>query len=135
MILIDTSVWIEFFKQRVPFKVTVQYLLKSQKAMSIEPVFAELFYGVRNQKEKDIIQSYWQILPRIKFGQDSMIKAAEFANSSNFLQSGIGLMDAIIIQNVMEGNHLLWTLDKRILRGIGTKIYLSTLICPAISSL
>ena len=122
MILIDTSVWIEFFKQREPFKATVQSLLKSQMALSIEPVFAELLYGVRMQKEKDIIQSYWQILPKAEFGQESMIKAANYAGSQRFLQSGIGLMDAIIIQSVVEGNHMLWTLDKRILTGIDPKL-------------
>ena len=122
MILIDTSVWIEFFKQREPFKATVQTLLKSQMALSIEPVFAELLYGVRMQKEKDIIQSYWQILPRIEFGQDSMIKAANYASSQRFLQSGIGLMDAIIIQSVIEGKHMIWTLDKRILSRIDPKL-------------
>ena len=122
MILIDTSIWIEFFKQREPFKATVQSLLKSKKALSIEPVFAELLYGVRMQKEKDIIQSYWQILPRAEFGQDSMIKAANYAASQRFLQSGIGLMDAIIIQSVIEGKHMLWTLDKRILSEIDPKL-------------
>lgn len=122
MILVDTSVWIEFFKQKEPFKATVQSLLKSQMALSIEPVFAELLYGVRMKKEKDIIQSYWQILPRIEFGQDSMIKAANYASSQRFLQSGIGLMDAIIIQSVIEGKHLLWTLDKRMLSGIDPKL-------------
>jgi len=31
------------------------------------------------------------------------------------------LMDAIIIQSVIEGKHMLWTLDKRILTGIDPK--------------
>lgn len=122
MILIDTSVWIEFFKQRTPFVETVQFLLKMQKAVSIEPVFAELLYGVRNQKEKEIIQSYWQILPRIKCGQDSMIETADYANANHFLQGGIGLIDAMIIHSAIEGNHLLWTLDKHILGGIDPSI-------------
>lgn len=122
MILIDTSVWIEFFKQRTPFSEKVLLLLKAQKAVAIEPVFAELLYGVRNQKEKDIIQSYWEILPRIKFGQNSMIKAADYANVRHFLQGGIGLMDSIIIQSAVEGNHMLWTLDKRILREVDSKL-------------
>lgn len=122
MILIDTSVWIEFFKQRAPFTDTVQFLLKAQLAVAIEPVFAELLYGVRNQKEKDTIHSYWQILPSIKFGQDSMIKAADYANANHFLQGGIGLIDAMIIHSAIEGNHLLWTLDKRILGAIDSKL-------------
>ncbi len=121
MILIDTSVWIEFFKQKEPFKKNVQSLLEAQIIVAIEPVFAEILYGVRNRKEKEIVQSYWQILPRISFGSSSMIETALFANDSLYLQSGIGLMDAIIMRSVTEGNHLLWTLDKRMLKGLDPK--------------
>ena len=64
--------------------------------------------------DKEMILSYWRILPRVEFGKNSMLKAAEFANENNFLQSGIGLMDAIIIKSVIDGNHTLWTLDKKI---------------------
>jgi hypothetical protein len=61
-----------------------------------------------------MILSYWQILPKIEFGRTSMLKAAEFANDKNFYQSGHGLMDAIIIKSVIDGNHKLWSLDKKI---------------------
>ncbi len=126
MILIDTSVWIEFFKQKEPFKKNVQSLLEAQMIVAIEPVFAELLYGVRNRKEKEIVQSYWQILTRLSFGSSSMIEAALFANDSLYLQSGIGLMDAIIMKSVVDGNHLLWTLDKRMLKGLDPKFIYQT---------
>jgi hypothetical protein len=58
-------------------------------------------------KDTEMILSYLQILPRIEFGRTSMLKAAEFVNNRNFHQSGIGLMDAIIIKSVMDGNHTL----------------------------
>ncbi|MCP4314074.1 MAG: PIN domain nuclease [Bacteroidetes bacterium] len=57
MILIDTSVWIEFLKQKEPFNKNIRSLL-----------------------------------------------------------------EAIIIKSVSEGNHLLWTLDKRMLKGIDPKL-------------
>lgn len=122
MILIDTSVWIEFFKQNASFAESVQLLLGAQRVVAIEPVFSELLYGVRNKKEKEIIQSYWQALPRIRFGTDSMMEAAAFASSNDYFSAGIGLIDAIIIKSVIDGKHLLWTLDKRIYNGIDTKL-------------
>ena len=73
-----------------------------------------------------MILSYWQILPKVEFGRASMLRAAEFANDNNFYQSGIGLMDAIIIKAVIDGNHTLWTLDKKINNFVEKKyIYLS----------
>ncbi len=114
MILIDTSVWIEYFKQNSEYVEDIQPLLKGQLVITIEPVFSELLYGVRNRKEKELIQSYWHILPRIDFGDDSMIEAAGYANLQNYLEFGIGLIDAVIIKSVLDRNHLLWTLDKRI---------------------
>jgi len=114
MILIDTSVWIEFFRQDVKYTEEIERLLKKKLVISIGPVFSELLFGVRYKKDKEMILSYWQILPKVEFGRTSMLKAAEFANDNNFYQSGIGLMDAIIIEAVIDGNHTLWTLDKKI---------------------
>ena len=116
MILIDTSVWIEFFRQKDIFVEAIQPLLKSQKIITIEPVFSELLYGVRNSRERNIVESYWNILPRIEYGESSMLGAAIFANDHDYHRLGIGLMDAIIIKSALSGNHLLWTLDKDIIR-------------------
>ena len=122
MILIDTSVWIEFLKQNAAFIKTVQPLLEAQRVVAIEPVFSELLFGVRNNKEKETVRAYWNVLPRLGLGPDSMIEAAEFASSNDYLNKGIGLMDAILIKSVIDGKHLLWTLDRRIIDCIGRKL-------------
>ena len=114
MILVDTSVWIEFLRQNVEYTEEIERLLKKKQVISIEPVFSELLFGVRHKKDKNIVLSYWRILPKIEFGSTSLLRAAEFANEKNFYQSGIGLMDAIIIKCVIDGDHTLWTLDKKI---------------------
>lgn len=121
MILIDTSVWIEFFRQNGGYTEIIKSLLEDREIITVEPVFAELLFGVRHKKDKDMILSYWQILPKTEFGTTSMLKAATFANDNNFYQSGIGLMDAIIIKSVIDGNHTLWTMDKKINNNIDNK--------------
>ncbi len=121
MILMDTSVWIEYLRQNVDYFEDVQSMLARRMIVSVEPIFAELTYGVKNRKDKQMLNSYWQVLPRIDFGTDSMLEAAEYANNNDFQQLGIGLIDALIIQAAIQGDHLIWTLDKRINSNIDSK--------------
>lgn len=118
MILADTSIWIEFLKQNNDFTSDVELLLENKQVITIEPIFSELIYGSRNEKEKHVISSYWKVLPKIKFTEGSFIKAASFANKNNYQNTGIGLIDAILINASIENKCLLWTLDKKIISNI-----------------
>ena len=121
MILIDTSVWIEFFRQNDGYTKRIKSLLEAREIITVEPVFAELLYGVRQRRDKEMILSYWQILPKITFGMNSMLGTSEYANNNNYHKLGIGLMDAIIIKSAVDGNHSIWTLDMKINDNIDRK--------------
>jgi predicted nucleic acid-binding protein len=121
MILVDTSVWIEYLKQHSSYVKEMEPLLKSRLVITIEPIFSELLYGVRHRQDREIIMSFWNILPRIDFGSNSMFEASRFANGNNYYHRGIGLMDAIIIKSAMDGNHSIWTLDIKINNNIDKK--------------
>lgn len=114
MILVDTSVWIEFFKQRNRYVQEMEPLLSAKLVITIEPIFSELLYGIRQKEDKEMIMSFWNILPRIDFGANSMLEASRFASENHFYRLGIGLMDAIIIKSAIDGKHAIWTLDRRI---------------------
>jgi predicted nucleic acid-binding protein len=118
MILVDTSIWIEFLKQNQAYVHEMESLLESKQVITIEPIFSELIFGSRNNKEKIKIVSYWKVLPRIKFNEGSFIEAANFANSHNYQNIGIGLIDAILTRSTIENKHLIWTLDKKILANL-----------------
>lgn len=115
MIVPDTSIWIEFLKQNQPISSRFLALLKARKIAVIEPIFAELLYGIRKPKDKELVISFWQVLPKLDFEKDSLINASAFANENNFHNLGVGLMDAAIIQPVIKNGYQLWTLDKKIL--------------------
>lgn len=115
MIVPDTNIWIAFLKQNESVKTGFLSLLKDRKIAVIEPIFAELLYGIRKPKDKELVLSYWQILPKLDFDSGSMLKASQFANDQNFHNLGIGLMDAAIIQPVISHGYQLWTLDKKVL--------------------
>lgn len=115
MIVPDTSIWIEFLKQNEPVTARFLTLLKAGKIAVIEPIFAELLYGIRKPKDKELVLSFWQILPKLEFENGSMLKASQFANSHNFHNLGVGLMDAAIMQPVIINGYQLWTLDKKVI--------------------
>ena len=121
MIIIDTSVWVEFFKAKPGFIDEIESLIESKQVITIEPIFSELLYGSRSDKERKIILSYWKVLPRIKFGEGTLIETADFANKNNYHNLGIGLMDAILTKATIDNKHLIWTLDKKILNNLNKK--------------
>jgi len=122
MILADTTIWIEFFKSNPAFVNDMESLLESKNVITIEPVFAELLYGSRSDNERNMISSYWKVLPKIKFMEGSFIESADFANRRNYHNAGIGLIDSILSKAATDNNHLIWTLDKKILNNLDDKL-------------
>lgn len=114
MIIVDTSIWIEFFKQNPNFVSEMESLLENKDVITIEPIFSELLYGARSEKEKSKILSYLKILPKIKFTEGSFIDTTNFANKNNHHNLGIGLIDSLILKSSLENNYEVWTLDKKI---------------------
>jgi predicted nucleic acid-binding protein len=121
MILVDTSIWIEFFKSNPLFVDELESLLENKNVITIEPVFAELLYGSINDNERNVILSYWKVLPKIKFTEGSFIDSAEFAYKRNYHNVGIGLIDSILSKAVTDNRYLIWTLDKKILNNLDAK--------------
>jgi predicted nucleic acid-binding protein len=114
MILVDTSVWIEFFRQQTMIADHIRVLLNKKAIVTVEPIFSELLYGVSNMKEYEVVHSYWQMLPKIEFTEGSLIEAASLARQRNYHLMGIGVLDAAIIRATEEGDHRLWTLNEQI---------------------
>ena len=114
MILADTSVWIEFLKGRnkeVGDRMLVQ--LKQRNVLAASPVFGELLQGVRNEREKNIVETYWNNLPK-ENEQDIFIYAGQLSYEYKLFSKGIGLIDCAILGLAIIGKHSLWTLDKKL---------------------
>ena len=114
MMLIDTNIWIEFFRQNPEYTDDIISLLHDRQVITIEPIFSELLYGVKSKKDKEKVQDYWKILPKVDFANQTLIKAAIYANENKYYNRGIGLIDAVIIKAVIDNDLILWTLDKKI---------------------
>ena len=112
-ILVDTSVWIEYFRGKPGYFSLCQGLLEKSQIKTLEVIFGELLQGALNKKESEILQSYYEYLPKINIA-DLAIFAGEYSRQHKLIGKGIGLIDSIIIVAALETNCKLWTLDKKL---------------------
>ena len=113
MIILDTSIWIEFFKVNPSCFETIQKLIEEQQVLAVDCIFGELLQGARNKREREIIKDYWENLP--KAGVSGLwIEAGIYSSENKLISKGIGLIDAVIIKASQRNNALLWSLDTKL---------------------
>lgn len=110
MIILDTSVWIEFFKAHPPYFEIIRELIEGQQVLAVECIFGELLQGARNKREREVIGDYWDNLPKAEEG-DVWIEAGIYSSENKLISKGIGLIDSVIIITSQKNNATLWTLD------------------------
>lgn len=114
MIIADTSIWIEYLRGRNPeITTSLKTRLRKRKVVAISAVFGELLQGVKNKREREIVQSFWDNLPHVN--EDNLfIKAGQLSNQYKFSAHGVGLIDAYILAAALEHDLSIWTLDKKL---------------------
>jgi predicted nucleic acid-binding protein len=113
VILVDTSVWIEFFRVKEPFYSAVRALLENRQAVTIECVFAELMQGAKTPRERRLILEMWQSLPKVDDAR-LLLRAGEAAGLHRWPERGIGLVDSWIVVAAKRAGAQVWTLDKKV---------------------
>jgi len=113
MIVIDTSIWIEFLKQNPLYTSKVNELLENREVLAVEFIFGELLQGAKNKHEKRIVIDYWKGLP--KCSQDSVwIESGKYSSENKLFSKGVGLIDCAIIISARRHHAKIWTLDKKL---------------------
>lgn len=113
MIILDTSVWIEFFKKNPVIFPKVKILLEDEKILGADFIFGELLQGARNKKERDIISAYWQNIPKVD-SFNIWIQAGIYSSENKLISKGVGLIDCAIIISSRKHNANIWSLDKKL---------------------
>lgn len=118
MILADTSVWINFLRKSDLDTVDMlKVYLKNQHVYAVSAVFGELLQGVKSKRERSIVTTLWNNLPKVAEHQ-LFIKAGELSNEHKLYAHGVGLIDCYILAAAMDNNLALWTLDKKLQNAI-----------------
>ncbi|MEP0712188.1 PIN domain-containing protein [Algoriphagus sp.] len=112
-VIIDTSVWIEFFKANQPYFDTCVELIDHSEIYSLELIFAELQQGAKGKREFNLIADFFKQM-RILNAPGLIYQAGIYSRDHKLLERGIGLIDAVVISTAIRYDLKVWTLDKKI---------------------
>ena len=119
MIILDTSIWIEYLKRNPDYKAVIDTLLREEKILAFDFVFGELMQGAK-EHEKEKIIGLWEILPKVDISEIGFY-AGKYSMENKLRDKGIGLIDCSIIYATIQLESKLWTLDKKILSVLDDK--------------
>ena len=111
MILVDTSVWIDFLRGKKPLSDQLQILIENKEVLTTAAVFGELLQGAKGKRELEILQLYWEYLPRAEV---DLVAAGQLAQASQLSSKGVGLIDASLLLTAQNEAAKLWTFDKKL---------------------
>lgn len=116
MILADTSIWIDYFRQ-VTGEHTRKFAecIESRSVIALSAIFGELLQGIRNDKEEKVILEHWNFLPKVD-EENLFIDAGAISYNNKFYNKGVGLVDCYILAAAKRYKLEIWSLDKKLLQ-------------------
>ena len=112
-ILIDTSVWIDYFKNK-----SSDIADKVDKMLTVDDVYvpkiviAELIQGAKSEREVAVIEEFVDAFHIVDQGEDTWIKAGKLSYSLKKKGRNINLSDCYIAVIAQEHDCHIFTLDK-----------------------
>jgi len=110
-VLVDTSAWIDFFRQIEPCYSMVQRLLTEERVCTIGLIVAELMQGAKSEKELAVLRDFVHVFPYLPESPKSWQTAGELSYNLRRKGKTIGLADCFIAVCSREGNAALLTKD------------------------
>ena len=122
-VLVDSTIWIDFFRPHSQFGHLVEDLLADDAAWMCGVVVFEVLKGIRSEEEKSKILSIFEILPYAEITKSLWQKASEL--SVTLRKKGLNLpnSDIFIAAIALEQNLSILTLDRHFGEIPGVKLY------------
>ena len=115
MVLVDTSVWIRFLANRMPYGAELDGLLERDEAAGHDLVYGELLIGDAGGRNQ-FLNSYALIqqVPAVAHAE-----VASFVRSRKLHGRGIGWIGAHLLASALVADTYLWTADEHLARLAG----------------
>jgi predicted nucleic acid-binding protein len=120
-VLVDTSVWIEFFRKKEPYYSAVSDLMEREKVCCIGIVLAELLQGAKSEKELGTIRDFLHVFDFLPEASEKWASAGELSCALRRKGKSAGLSDCYIASIAQSAEVRLFTLDKHFI-AIGKQI-------------
>lgn len=117
-LLIDSSVWIEYFRSQNRFTI-LNELIETNQICINDLILSELIPYLYMQNQYEVIESLESIENiEIKINWEMIIQM-QIKNIKNGI-TRVGIPDLIILQNVIENNLILFSIDKhfKLMKGL-----------------
>lgn len=122
-ILVDTSVWIKFFRPDTATGNLLEILLSEYSVVTCGIVLFELMQGVKSDKEKTVIMNALSGLPFREMNEQLWLKSAELSSSLKKKGLTLPLSDIFIAAIAIEHDLSVFTLDRHFEQIPGIVIY------------
>ena len=115
MVLVDTSVWIRFLRNRAPYAAELDRLLETNEAAGHDLVYGELLIGDAGDRSQ-LLNSY-DLIDRAP--SVSHAEVVTFVRSHKLHGRGIGWIDANLLASALVADTFLWTADEHLAKLAG----------------
>ena len=123
-IIVDTCVWIEFFrKPESDLTVHLKGLLRERRVTMVGMVLAEILQDIKAQKEAMLVKENLKRLPYLEMTRDIWEKAGEISAFLRRKRVTIPLSDLMIAALALSGGYEVFTIDPHFEQVNGLKLY------------
>ena len=121
-VLVDTCIWIEFFRGDGATSKKVQGLVEKGAVYTAGMVLYELFQGVRSEMERSLLEDAFKGIPYIEMNPHTWLNAAML--SKKIRKKGVTLppSDVLIGQLAIENSLMIMTVDDHFKKIPGVEI-------------
>ncbi|MBM3132726.1 MAG: PIN domain-containing protein [Chloroflexi bacterium] len=111
-VLLDTCIWIDYFRKRSGIYEEVGQLIDSGRVCCSKLILAELIQGARSEKEIEVIKDLTRVFPAIEESPDSWERAGTLSFQLRKSGKSIGLSDCYIATLAMQNGVSVYTRDE-----------------------
>lgn len=109
--MVDTSVWIKFFRKQEPYYNIVTRLIDDEQIISCGIILAELMQGAKTDKELAVLEDFPRVFPFITETHQLWVSAGRLSFQLRRKGVTVGLADCYIAVAAASVNAQVATLD------------------------
>jgi predicted nucleic acid-binding protein len=110
-VLVDSSVWIEFFRKNEPYHGIVSRLMDDERIVCCGVILAELMQGAKSDKELAVLENFMQVFTFIHETPELWSAAGKLSHKLRRKGLTVGLSDCFIAVAAASAKVPLATLD------------------------
>jgi tRNA(fMet)-specific endonuclease VapC len=110
--IVDTSVWIEYLKNRSPIAENLDHLLMAGNIFTVGPVVSELLQGAKTEKDYQLLKNSIDGLPFIEATFENWTLAGEISYKLRRKGITLPITDCVIAALAIHHNASVMTYDR-----------------------